>query len=227
MSNELDQVMERASRELTDMDYLACEAACLEGLAIARESEDWTGYARVLMPLQECRRQRRMIAADAGVQLGTNACWNDPRNGCVAVTHPLDAAAAQDIVRQAAEQRRHAEVLWCDNPADAETWTVRTFTGADVACEVPAPPADAINQRLTPDDSHGQAAAHWFIAASEALGDAALSAVEAPLGSAARLEQLEAMVAAVGDHEILHQRLGDAARALADTQPAPGISPGR
>lgn len=213
--------MERASRKLVDMDYLASEALCLDALARARDDGDWTAYARILLPLQECRRQRRMIAADAGVQLGTNACWNDQRHGCVAVTHPLAEADARKIARDAAEQGRFVEVLWCDNPPSAATWTVKTFDGSAIACAVPAPDAGWLNKRLDPaTDEAGLAAGHWFIAASEALGDAALAAVAAPLGSRARVDQLEAAVAAVGDHEILHQRLADAARAMPAGQPA-------
>lgn len=216
MSSTLDDIMEQASQKLADMDYLASEALCLRGLQIAREAENWTGYARVLLPLQECRRQRRMIAADTAVQLGTNACWNDPAAGCVAVTRPLDIDAARKIAVDAAQHGRHVEVLWCDNAPDAPTWTVKTFAGPEIACDVPAPPPECLNQKLEPaDDAHGPAAAHWFIAASEALGDAARDAVDAPRGSFTRVEQLEAMVAAVGDHELLHQALGDAARAVA------------
>lgn len=213
--------MERASQKLVDLDYLGSESLCLEALAMARDDEDWTAYARILLPLQECRRQRRMIAADAGVQLGTNACWNDQRHGCVAVTHPLTVTDAQKIASDGAEQGRFVEVLWCDNPPSAATWEIKTFDGSAIACEVPAPDDAWLNQRLDPStDAAGLAASHWFIAASEALGDAALASVAAPRGSRQRLEALEAAVAAVGDHEILHQRLADAARAMPSSQPA-------
>lgn len=220
MSTPLDALMQRASRLLTDMDYLGSEALCLDALAMAKQAGDWTPYARIVLPLQECRRQRRMIAADTAVHLGTNACWNDPRDGCIAVTKPLDRAAAERLADEASGHRKYVEVLWCDNEPDATAWTLSTFGDTQVSCEVPAPRAAWINQRLAPGDDGFTAAGHWFIAASEALGDAALAAVEAPLGSLARVEQLERMVAAVGDHEILHQRLADAARAMPTGQTA-------
>jgi len=218
MADTLDQQMQHASQRLADLDYLGCEALCLGALAEARQAESWTAYARILLPLQECRRQRRLIAADAAVQLGTNACWADTRDGCVAVTHPLDRDAADKAVRHAAERGRHVEVLWCDNPAEADVWTIKTVTGPTVSCDVPAPPAELVHQRVDPGRHH--AAAHWFIAASETLGNAALASVEAPLGTLDRVGQLEAMLAAVGDHELLHQRLADAARALIAGTPA-------
>lgn len=220
MSTPLDALMERASRLLTDMDYLGSEALCLDALAIAKQANDWTAYARIVLPLQECRRQRRMIAADTAVQLGTNACWNDPRDGCVAVSKPLDRGAAERLAHDVADNQKYVEVLWCDNEPDADAWTLSTFGDIQVSCAVPAPNAAWINQRLVSGDEGFTAAGHWFIAASEALGDTALARVEAPLGSLERVEQLEHMVAAVGDHEILHQRLADAARAMPTGQTA-------
>ena len=55
------------------MDYLACEADCLEGLGLARAEADFTAYRRALRPLQEARRARRMLAADAAVWVGAAA----------------------------------------------------------------------------------------------------------------------------------------------------------
>lgn len=220
MSEALDALMERASQRLTDMDYLGSEALCVEALAMAKQAGNWTGYARIVLPLQECRRQRRMIAADTSVQLGTNACWNDPRDGCVAVTPPLDRAAAQRLAADARQQGRFVEVLWCAPEPGAKTWTLATVGDIEVSCTVPAPQADWLNQRLADGDEGFLAAGHWFIEASEALGDAAVAQVDAPLGSLERIEALERRVAAVGDHEILHQRLAEAARAMPTGQPA-------
>ncbi|MEM9418304.1 MAG: hypothetical protein AAGA25_04500 [Planctomycetota bacterium] len=219
MTQSLDELMQNASQKLTEMDYLDSEALCLEALALAKGAEDWTAYARIVLPLQECRRQRRLTAADTAVQLGTNACWNDPRDGCVAVTQPLDHITAHSLARDAVENQRHVEVLWCDNAPDSASWTLGTLGDIEVRCSVPAPDPEWLNKRLSPGDDGFAAAGHWFIEASEALGDAALHQVEAPLGSLERVEQLEAMLAMVGDHEILHQRLADAARAMPLGQP--------
>ncbi|MEM6459334.1 MAG: hypothetical protein AAF710_08100 [Planctomycetota bacterium] len=221
MCETFDHIMEHASRRLAEMDYLGAEALCEQGVALARANGDWRGYARALLPLQECRRQRRMTAADTAVQLGTNACLahppGGPRDGCVAVTEPQTRADAARLDDEARDAGRCVVVLWCEPGED--TWRVATHSGPRVHTDVSPPPSEAQRRRLTPDDGDGDAhaaAVHWFIAASEALGDAALAAVAAPLGSIDRVTQLEAMLAAVGDHEILHQRLADAARALAE-----------
>ena len=70
MAIALDDVMQQASQKLAEMDYFAAEALCLDGLRLARQTAYWNAYARVLLPLQECRRQRRLTAADTAVHLG-------------------------------------------------------------------------------------------------------------------------------------------------------------
>ncbi len=212
--------MHEASAKLVDMDYLGCEALCLEALAAARGARDWSLYARVVMPLQEARRQRRMIAADAAVQLGS-AEGDEPAGesvgaGCVVLTRPRSADDAQALLQTARNTGEHLEVLWADNDADAARWTLRSFEGPAVCCEVDAPPATLRNRPRQPDDALGTGVTprHWFVSASEALGDAALAAVDAPPGTEARVDQLEAYITACGDHELLHQALADAAGAL-------------
>lgn len=68
---ELDAVMEAASVALSRMQYVECDRQCVRALKMARELEDWPYYARVLLPLQESRRQRRLTAAEGVVRLGT------------------------------------------------------------------------------------------------------------------------------------------------------------
>lgn len=236
--------MQRASEALARMDYLSVEDQCLEALRQAREDGAWPYYARILLPLQEARRQRRMIAADGVVRLGTARLEGGPMHwlstldvGCIVVTHPHTAADAHALEVEARRRRRYIEVLLADNAPGAEAWTICAFhelPGAErVRCTLPAPPpawqdswlaprqqpaegaADADDADRTPDDPPtGLSPADWFIDATEALGDAALRQVTAPAGDPERIAQLERMLQLVTDHEILHQRLGDAARAM-------------
>jgi len=200
-------LMEAASRALASMDYLGCEARCLEALARARAAGAWAEYARILLPLQEARRQRRMIACEAGVfGVSDPGDLTDlPGAGCLVVLPPLTAEDAARAEADAHAARRHVEVLHVTRDRSADRWAVASFRGPSVGCTVPAPP------NRTPD-------VRWYLEASEALGDAAIAQVEAdadaPPGSVRRVDRLEAMLAVVVDHEKLHQRLGDAARAL-------------
>ena len=117
----IDQIMERASERLLAMDYLECERLCSQALAQARAAGDFERYARILLPLQEARRQRRQIAVDAGV-----AVLGEPRlepaqvldrhdRGCLLLLCPpylpQDEAAVRELARQ---RRKMVEILALD-----------------------------------------------------------------------------------------------------------------
>lgn len=212
---EIDTLMEAASGRLVAMEYLAAEALCLRALGMARAAGDWTDYARILMPLQECRRQRRMIACDTSIQLGTTDGYALLERGCLVLTRPQNHEDAKILARRAEAQGLYIEVLLCDSEASDPRWTLTTSTGPNLRCGVEAPRGVPLDRPLDPEAYPH--AAQWFVKAAETLGDQALAAVSAPLGTEARVEELERMVAAVGDHELLHQALGDAARALRGT----------
>jgi hypothetical protein len=226
MTRTIDEMMEEASVALVRMDYLTCEALCLDALAEARRAGDWGYYARILLPLQEARRQRRIIAAEGVVALGVNAADAAARAaieslkaGSVVLTRPSSAADARTLSACAREARRHVEVLLADNDSTAETWTIRSFAGPAVACPIAAPPRAWVGHFLAPGavkpTADGKSPADWFIDATECLGDAALAEIPVALAPDERLSALEACLEVVSDHEIIHQRLADAARSLA------------
>ena len=217
--------MDRASAALLAMDYLTCESSCLTGLALARASADWGTYARVLLPLQESRRQRRMIAAEGRVRLGFNnessddaAAMDALKAGCVLLTPPYTPQFARRLHDTARQSRRMIEVLYAHRSADQRSWVLESFAGPRVTCAVPAPPTEWSDRWLQPGQTtataSGKTPADWFLDAAEALGDAALKTVDAPLGHERRIEQLEACLHVTDTHEVLHQRLAQAARAM-------------
>ncbi len=215
--------MQGASTSLAEMDYLACEQRCLEALAIARRRGDWSNYARVLLPLQEARRQRRMIAVEGTIRLGTtdlgepSAQWLDRFDaGCIVLTHPHDRATSRRLHETARRASRHVEILFCDNAASAKQWTLRTFDGPESEAVIPAPPGPVLDRWLEPQGAamRDRTAADWFLEACERIGDAVLTGVPQPSGRSG-LEALEQCLVAVTDHEILHQTLGRVAREMA------------
>jgi len=216
--------MQAASEALRRMDYLACEAHCLEALGAAREQKDWAYYARVLLPLQEARRQRRIIAAEGVIRLGSGYLPTDWHNwpeeygaGCLVLTHPHTTRIACAMQQEARRQHRYVEVLFADNASPADTWMIRSFAGPEVTCAMPAPPAKWRDQWWRPKSKtikDSITPADWFLQACERLGDTALAQVDASQGGLAHLETLEQSLAVVTDHEKLHQRLADAARAM-------------
>lgn len=221
--------MERASQALARMDYLECEALCIEALTLARQSQLWDYYARILLPLQESRRHRRMIAAEGCVRLGTSlvagdvaALLSEHPAGCIVLTPPHTADDARRLQQAARDAHLFVEILLAAPHADDARWTLRTFSGPAASCSVPRPPAAWIDawqpaSAANPESPTPPHPADWFIDASESLGDELCRQVAAPMGSVARVLELEHCLAAVTDHEILHQRLSDAARAVSSS----------
>jgi hypothetical protein len=209
---ETDAIMEAASEQLALMNYLDAETKCLEALSIARHNGQWDYYSRILMPLLECRRQRRMIAAEGTVRIGTNDLefnadeWlSRCPTGCVVVTAPHTPADALELRSIARQSTNYVEVLF----ADRSSWSVQSLAGPSVSCKVAAPTANTTDQWLEQSTTAGD----WFIDAMEALGDAALATVDHNADPIAQIESLEHCLETVTDHEIIHQRLADAARA--------------
>ena len=228
----LDNQMEQASEALAKMDYLACESLCEAALAQAKRQGDWAYYGRILLPLQECRRQRRMIAAEGAIRLGTSAQGGGPAtwlehlaSGCIVITHPHSHGEAARLLHEVRERRLFIEVLFADSRVNDSTWRIATFTGQRKATvEIPAPPVAERDRWLLPasggkvekSDSSFRGAtppkAQWFVEASEKLGDALLAGVKAT-SPFDLVDVLEACLVGAPDHEILHQRLAEAAKA--------------
>jgi hypothetical protein len=223
MKAALDQVMQAASLALADRDYLLCEYKCVEALALARQASDWAYYARILMPLQESRRQRRMIAAEGMIRLGSQGLAGAPEQwlalhptACIVLTQPHDRQTASTLRAAAAARHQHVEVLLADCNMDADQWSLRSFAGPEVTLKLAPPPVQWRDQwmpgRVTGTDA---TPATWFLDAGEALGDAATALLGDHAADRQRLEALEHCLEVVTDHEAIHHRLRDAAVALA------------
>ena len=119
--DRIDQLMNEASEKLAATDYLACEALCTQALKLAREADDFEVYARVLMPLQEARRQRRQIAADGPMTVLTAPRMTPTQileahhSGCIMLIDPPYTAEDEQAVRdEASRQGLFIEVLRMD-----------------------------------------------------------------------------------------------------------------
>lgn len=121
-ASRIDELMERASQALVSRDYLTCERLCVEAIGLARQAEDFERLARITLPLQEARRQRRQIAEDAGTVVFTGkrepaeAILDRCPRGCILLTDPPYAESDAQAVREAARHREaFVEVLRLDS----------------------------------------------------------------------------------------------------------------
>jgi hypothetical protein len=66
---QLQELCQRGQELLTETDYLAAERVLVQAELAARKSGDWDTLARLYMPLQEARRQRRQRCGEGTVVL--------------------------------------------------------------------------------------------------------------------------------------------------------------
>ncbi|NBC96085.1 MAG: hypothetical protein GVY27_06995 [Deinococcus-Thermus bacterium] len=116
--------MDRASVALVDNRYIECERLCVEAIARARQAGDFDRLGRIMLPLQEARRQRRQAAEDHGTAVLTGArraaaeILDDHPQGCLMMTEPPYTPADGDAVRDEARRRGlFVEVMVMDNAA--------------------------------------------------------------------------------------------------------------
>jgi hypothetical protein len=211
--------MERASAALARTDYFEAESLCLKALERAIRARDFTSIARIAMPLQEARRQRRHEATDVGAVTtlrefaasGTGAAALKP--GCILIEPPMIGADARTL-RALAERKRIAVMVLVREPTTASgRWPIvavggGTFRPAIVRVQVQPP-------------ERGQITPAWFLSAQEALGDAAIEKVKPTWPADHRVEDLLEYLEGVPDHEKLHQALAAAAREAATQPPTP------
>jgi hypothetical protein len=68
-ADDLQSLCDEGQQQLQRMEYLACERTLERAERIALEANDFDTLARLYMPLQEARRQRRLVCGEGVVRL--------------------------------------------------------------------------------------------------------------------------------------------------------------
>lgn len=211
--------MEKASASMSRMVYFEAERMALKALLMARQVEDFERMARIVLPLQEARRQRLQLALDAGeLRLPDEPYVEGVRidPGCYLIQPPQVGADARRF-RLAALQADVPVAVVCREP--------RTRLGEWPIVAVG--PGLTIRTRIKPPDDPERPDAAWFVGAMEAIGDAAIESVDLNYEPAKRVDLLIERLGAVPDHEKLHQALEQACREAAAGKVAPAKSASR
>ncbi len=226
-THPIDSTMERASTALVSAAYFQCERFCLRALADAWRARDLERLARICLPLQECRRLIRQQAVDAGaagsvVVLSASSDFPArPAAGLYLVQPPLIGADARRL-RELLWSRSIASFVLAREPmTQSRRWPIVAIGERSYRVQV-EPPAGVkwTGQGVRRDEAAGVPSAPWFLAAGEALGDAAIAGVDAKLPAVWRVEDLLIALDAFPDHEKLHQAIAEACR-VALREPAP------
>ena len=233
----IDDLMERASRALEATDYYKAESLCLKALDRARRAHDFERMSRIIMPLQEARRQKRHLAYEAAeARGGPTVCRERPAvvEPGVYILEPPALGIDGRALRDTAEGRRVPAVVLTREPMTRDgSWPIVAVGSIPIGPGVltlrekvaPPVPLERIETGIRKDEFEppmlaGTDWAAWMQASLEALGDAAIRSVDAGLAPAWRVDELIKRLDAHPDHEKLHQALSAACReAMAEPVP--------
>ncbi len=223
-ATKIDAMMEQASRALVGRDYFAAEKLALSALRRAHHDADYERMSRIILPLQEARRQKREMAFDAKKVFVVDGELPHGRGlvaGCYLVCPPRVGADGR-MLRDMADEKKVSVFVLVREPVTRDgLWPIVAVGPVTVRTKiepyVPAP-AKASAAKGKGKTEKGAASAvpvppvKWFVAAGEALGDEAIGQVAVTLPAAARVDLLMDRLESVQHHEKLHQRLEEACK---------------
>ncbi len=214
---KIDELMEKSSAALARMSYFEAERMAFKALNMAWQNNSYERMARIVLPLQEARRQRLQLALDTGsvTLIDEQPVSEDVKinPGCYLVCPPLVGADARRL-RIAALQQEVPVAVVCFEPI-AQTGLlpiVATIPGKSYRTKI-KPPDDPDNLELA-----------WFAGAMEAVGDTAIASIDPEKTVERRIEALLEMLDAMPEHEGLHQILEDTCREAMQLHPTDASS---
>lgn len=226
---KIDELMDRASKALVATHYFECEDVSLVALRQAHAIRDFDRMARILMPLQEARRQKRLMAADAGAvtEVLRPDALIDLQPGSYLLKAPGCVGMDGRLLRDLANRERIPVNIVVHEPLTmTKEWPIVAV--GPVTVRVRVPPAAAPEPAPTlPKKTRGKArpggpepdaapalnllTPEWFLRTLDLLGLGAMRFAAAPTATA-RVDQLMQCLETVPEHELLHQTLADTCR---------------
>lgn len=197
------RLMEKASEALQSGEYFECIELASEALRGAHAGGDFSLMARVLMPLEEARRQVRLEAIDSGNLVVVDSVEQleglEMASGCY-LFEPMLVGADGRAWRERAEREHVAVVVVVHEPeTDSGDWPLVMVGPVTVRARV-APPDEVTLE--------------WIVAANEALGDEAIEICQDARDEREQLDELYASLQTLPDHDGLHQALHDVCESM-------------
>lgn len=194
----VDEIMERAETALRRSQWFEAERLAHRAMEISRSKEDYALLARVILPLQEARRQRiqEALGNKKLTILQADITEDMPLTpGCYLIQPPCVGADARRL-RLAALRREIPVAIMCREPLSILR-----------LCPVVAIGQMTIRARIDPPKDWDKPDHKWFVGAMEQLGDAAIEMLDTGLELDRQIDFLMAALDSVPDHEKLHQAL--------------------
>jgi hypothetical protein len=238
-SGQIQVLCERGQDELSRMEYLAAERALAEAEEVAWKSRDFDAMARLYMPLQESRRQRRQRCGEGTIRLDVlaNGPQDQPdgRHTVESIGHGQILIAGWGSIQPGVEARRaqrelglYVDVFLAAVYPVGAGRVVTIVPGQGVALPLAEQiPVDQLIRRLPahsivmsdaelPIGPKGPTAetCAWVMATWERLHAPFLAAADATGDPIRRIEAYRQTIAVDYACELAHQRIWDTARKL-------------
>lgn len=231
-AKSIDEFMDKASLALVATDYFEAEKLCVRAMSLARASNDFERMARITLPLQEARRQRRQAACDVPgcILLGSLPEGNERlASGRYLLHPPLVGIDAQALRGLAHRQKVAITILVREPTTRAGKWPIvgvgsgpREPVVVRVQLDPPPSPTPPTGQTGFAGSGESRMCSGgcevdlaWYMGAHEALGDAAIRAAPKDVPPDHHVDDLIDFLEALPDHEKLMQALAEACRVAA------------
>lgn len=204
---QIDALMEQAEAAMARTQWFEAERIAEKAMRLARQGADFERMARIVLPLQEARRQRYQLALDVGTITIIDASVTEEttvEEGCYLVRPPQVGADARRL-RLAALQQEIPVAVVCREP----------LTMLKLCPVVAIGPGVTVRTKVDPPDDADAPTLDWFVNAMEELGDAAVDELDPQMATLKRLDALLGRVEAIPDHEGLHHALAETCRIAA------------
>lgn len=203
-ARHIEETMEQASAALARGDYFEAERLCAKALLSAFARGEFDLVARIAMPLQEARRQRRLMAINANrifvFESEPPSGESRLEPGCYVVRAPLVAADARRISEAALQQKVPVIALATEPRTQAGLLPIAIVGATTLRAKMKPPRA------FTPQ---------WCLTAIDALTESALETFDPGRAPHRQVEDLVEKVMTLPESEALHQKLTEVAHRAA------------
>ncbi|MBL1219166.1 MAG: hypothetical protein D8M59_16940 [Planctomycetes bacterium] len=194
--------MEQATAALQRGQYFEAERLANECLHTAWEEGDFAGLSRIALPLQEARRQRRLMAAEAGMIQVIDGAVEPVLEalvpGCYIITPPNVGADARSLSNYAFDSGIPIIAIAREPVTQMGLLPVVSVGPTIIRTLVKQPK----------DDEHTVA---WCLAAIDSLTDAALDSIDEHRSAPRRVNNLMDLLDSLPESEELHRALAETA----------------
>jgi hypothetical protein len=214
---KIDEISQKVRDALQRSAWFEAERLAMKALMMARAEQDFERMAGVAPLLWESRRQR-MSAAMRGVKIKivSEPVTEDMKveRGCYLVQPPQVGSDARRL-RLAAFTAEVPVIVLCREP----------LTRTKLVPVVAISPNSTLRVKVDPPAKSSAPDRAWFTAALQALGDAAIEALDPTLPVDRRIDSLVEDLDALPEHENLHLALEAACRQAHEESQAAAKSP--